>query len=114
MITADELLKLFGFTEDKQLSELLGKKSQSVVSNWRKAGKVPADVEIRCRDMLKSTIINGNGNHVDIHHGTVANDPSPEYADPISQMFLKDWLKLSDVVKMRVWTLVKEELEKLK
>jgi len=34
--------------------------------------------------------------------------------DPIKAAFLSDWCSLSDIGKMRVWTLLKEEIQKEK
>lgn len=35
-------------------------------------------------------------------------------ADPLESAFLDDWRSLSDVGKMRIWTLLKEEKEREK
>lgn len=68
-------------------------------------------------------VANGHNNilgaHIDAEdmHLTViqpgaAADPGVVYADPIDGIFLKDWKSLSDIGKMRVWTLLKEEIAK--
>jgi len=43
----------------------------------------------------------------------LASEPPPAAAlDPLDAAYLDDWHKLSEVGKMRVWTIVKEEIEK--
>lgn len=69
-------------------------------------------------------IIQGDGNklHVDIHRehpmrrvSDRVSEPGVEYsADPITEAFVRDWKSLSDVGKMRVWTMLKEEIEREK
>jgi len=64
-------------------------------------------------------IIQGDSNHIRIairHPMRRATDrvseSSVEYGDPVSLAFLRDWLSLPDVARMRVWTMVKEEIER--
>lgn len=52
--------------------------------------------------------------HVDIHPAHELREHRLVYADPIQEAFLKDWLKLSEVGRMRVWTMLKEEIEREK
>lgn len=46
----------------------------------------------------------------------IAKNPSDQELsnDPLSILFLRDWCDLSDVGKLRVWTSLKEELQKEK
>lgn len=45
----------------------------------------------------------------------LSSAPPPAAAlDPLDAAYLDDWHKLSEVGKMRVWTIVKEEIEKEK
>lgn len=46
------------------------------------------------------------------HREYVTSETHESHEDPVAKAFLGDWLLLSDVAKMRIWTLVKEELEK--
>jgi|GEM_PF-3820317 len=110
MITVDELKKIFNVIEDQELAPIFNR-GKGAISVWRKSG-VPPTIELKARELTKSTLINGNNHHIDFHIS--ANESSPEYGNPLTQIFLADWNQLSDVDKMRVWTIVKEKLEEKK
>jgi transcriptional regulator with XRE-family HTH domain len=68
-------------------------------------------------------ILTGDGPEMNEHNGSLAdalivNEQPAEYgktnnlADPLDLAYLYDWHKLSDVGRMRVWTIVKEEIER--
>jgi hypothetical protein len=61
-------------------------------------------------NIIQGAHIDAEELHLAVHHPVVTADPAPSYGDPIAQAFLKDWLSLDDVRKMRFWTLLKEEI----
>jgi len=56
------------------------------------------------------------GHHVEaeeIHinfHNDKAHEKHEHYSDPVQEMFIKDWLKLNDVDRLRAWTVIREML----
>lgn len=66
---------------------------------------------------LQSHSINGHNVHIDIHTETddgQVRSENERYSDPVFDLFVKDWRELSDIGKLRAWTLIKEILEKEK
>lgn len=63
-------------------------------------------------NIIQGAHIDAEEVHLEMRHAWLAAEKSLEYADPVSLAFLKDWCSLSDVAKMRVWTMVKEEIER--
>lgn len=57
--------------------------------------------------------INGGTAHVDVHHHAAEDQEAYGYS-PVDMAFLRDWKSLGDVTQMRIWTMVKEEMEKNK
>jgi hypothetical protein len=47
----DDFKRVFGFTEDQQVADLLGK-HQTTVSKWRVSGEIPAKAEKEMRELL--------------------------------------------------------------
>lgn len=130
------LMSLLGLGSKTALAKELGVSLQNLRNREERGVNKLDDIELLCnrkgidRDQIFSgdkgvasggvkitqdATTNGGDIHIDIHHppAAMAHDRHEQYADPIAQLFIKDWLQLSDVVKMRVWTLVKEELEKM-
>lgn len=63
-------------------------------------------------NIVQGAHIEADDVHLTVHQ--VGEQPAPNYGDPFDVLFLKDWKKLTDVGKMRVWTLLKEEIEREK
>jgi len=63
-------------------------------------------------NIIQGAHIDAEDIHLIVHQ--VKEDPAPTYADPIDGIFLKDWKSLSDIGKMRIWTLLKEEIQREK
>jgi len=63
-------------------------------------------------NIIQGAHIDAEDVHLILHQ--VREDQAPTYSDPIDGLFLKDWKSLSDVGKMRVWTLLKEEIQREK
>jgi len=62
-------------------------------------------------NIIQGAHIDAEELHLQVHQ--VANK-GVTYADPIDALFLKDWKRLSEAGMMRVWTLLKEEIEREK
>ena len=113
------MLHTIGTAKDKELAMYLGVSPQAV-SNARKKGKVPSDLILHFAEKSGATVewlLTGKGSLVTGEKENYLQVPQIQerheaYSDPVAGRFLQDWLQLSDVVKMRIWTLVKEELEK--
>lgn len=105
MITIEFLKNKFEVSDDKDLAEILGR-SPGAISNWRKTG-IPAAIERKAYKIMEERGITTK------EAGKVA-EPSPDYGtlDPLDQAFLTDWHKLTDVEKLRFWTMLKEAMEK--
>lgn len=63
-------------------------------------------------NIIQGAHIDAEELHLQVHQ--VKEDQAPKYEDPIDALFLKDWKRLSEVGRMRVWTLLKEEIEREK
>jgi hypothetical protein len=125
-VTWERIKQITGWSDYKDLALFVGSTSQSI-SGIKKRGKFPIEWAFRIADKYNSStdwILTGKGESkresTVYHMGDVIQneDVSKEYLagyhDPVTKAFVMDWLSLSDVVKMRVWTLVKEELERAK
>lgn len=77
------------------------------------------------RPEMNGHVANGNNNiqgahidaeelHLTVHQVGQVAEPGQIYGDPIDGLFLKDWKRLSEIGMMRVWTLLKEEIEREK
>ncbi|PWT78610.1 MAG: hypothetical protein C5B59_01455 [Bacteroidetes bacterium] len=101
----------------QQLGDLI-KISKDYVSRIEKGERTPSAIVTAAIDDFLSknisdnsgVIVNGHNAHIDIHQAATVEEENLGYADPVAQSFLKDWLRLTDVDKMRVWTLVREKL----
>jgi len=133
--------QITGWTKYKQLADFVGTSTESI-AGVKKRGKFNlawardiakafnsyTDYLMDGEGPMKRGATSGhtaNGNNIiqgahidaeDVHLtvNQVSEDQAPTYADPIDGVFLKDWKSLSDVGKMRVWTLLKEEMEREK
>jgi transcriptional regulator with XRE-family HTH domain len=61
-------------------------------------------------NIIQGAHIDAEDVHLEVHQ--VGEQLAPIYSDPIDSLFLNDWKSLSDVGKMRVWTLLKEEIQR--
>lgn len=107
MMTVDELKRILGVTEDQELAEKLNKRSASVVSNWRKAGRVPTNIELVCRDIIKNTVINGNGHQIDVYNASHGIDKQQAYSPAL--VALKGLAET--LPESKKWKLVKLAIE---
>lgn len=59
--------------------------------------------------------VNGGSAHIAVHHGPTVQEEASPYdtsVDAVDLAFVRDWKSLSDVTRMRIWTIVKEEIER--
>lgn len=93
-------------------------------ANWFLTGNGPMRRQEGTLDANGHSIIQGDNNvlHYDVHHdhpmrraGDSAHEKFVEYfRDPIVDKFVADWKSLSEPGQMRVWTLLKEEIQREK
>lgn len=92
MLTVDLLKEMFDVKEDKDLARIMGK-SAAAISKWRSTGEVPAIVERQAASILsngtKSTNINGDNHHIDIHHA--CDGGTPYDTSPSTGILLDIW-----------------------
>lgn len=66
--------------------------------------------------IVQSKHIEADEIHIDVHNH-VSKEPGESYTpslDPLDVLFVNDWHRLSEAGMMRVWTLLKEEIQKEK
>lgn len=63
-------------------------------------------------NIIQGAHIDADDVHLTVHQTGQVSEPGQLYGDPIDGLFLKDWKRLSEPGMMRVWTLLKEEIEK--
>lgn len=115
-IVIDALRKHYGLKVG-EFAGMLGV-GGSTVSTWSSRDSLDEDLVFRkCKGVSYDFLLTGTGqmfeeksSGVSAESQTVA--PQGRSHDPVSQAFLKDWLSLSPPAKMRIWAVVKEEMEK--
>jgi hypothetical protein len=136
----ERLKGITGWRTTKELAQFVGSSPQSI-SGVKKRGKFPLDWAHSIAKAFESStdfIMDGRtGNdqvsnqatgegivqgrsieadelHIDVHNHFSKEHPEAYNApiDPLDAMFLKDWHKLSEPGMMRVWTLLKEEIQR--
>lgn len=109
------LMDSLGLDNKTALAAELGTSLQNLKNREDRGVNKLDDVELLCsRKCLDRPWIFGEHSErtTNIPAQSIVTEQHERYEDPVAQAFLKDWLNLPDVIKMRVWTLVKEELEK--
>jgi hypothetical protein len=118
----------YNLPSDKALSVFLGVDYDKLMQ-WKKRDRIPRlDVFlVKCTGISTKFLETGEGEMFPlasqepqymprVSDGGVKEDGASWQAkpDPLEIAFLADWKSLSDVGKMRIWTLLKEEKEREK